>query len=94
MLYQYHHPVRGLRVVLVFLSNGLLAIVPAGQVLCTLDNSTDGVTALFSQDTISFFNDEEEVHLNYGTTYNYRQLPLLLRWLQGQRLLLEETPFA
>jgi hypothetical protein len=87
MLYQYQMPIPGLGISIVFVSNGMLALVPHGRFPPTMDISQDDCWALFSHDSFCFFHGDVEEQLVYGTMYNYRSFPLFLKWLQAQRLL-------
>lgn len=44
------------------------------------------VSAGFTDHTIYLHDDEVEEQFDYDTIYNYKEIPLMLRWLQQQNL--------
>lgn len=79
---------------LVCLSNGCVAIViqqsPFNPFRDLLDLSLHGVSADFSTTGFRMYRGDESEEYGYGQQIEYKQQPLLLKWLQQQELEMPE----
>lgn len=73
-------------IILVLLSDGGLVFVLTRQIKAIIDQGNE-VEASFYADEF-FFEDgtAEPEWLSYNTVYDFRQYPLMLKWLQQQNL--------
>lgn len=94
MIYQCQIPLGGLPINLLLVGNkdeGKVVFVKIAPVSCIYENaSKDEVSAMF-QDTCFQFKTGDSVFdnsnvFNYNTMYDYKEIPLMLRWLQQQNL--------
>lgn len=94
MIYQCQIPLGGLPVNLVLVGNkeeGKVVFVKVARVGCVYDYSwQDQVSALFQDTCFQFKTGDSEFDnselFNYDTIYDYKNIPLMLRWLQQQNL--------
>lgn len=90
-LYQVQVPLGGLPVNLVLVGNreqGKVVFVKVARIAkCIIDHAKlDEVNAAFTESTIYLHDNETEEQFAYDTIYEYKEIPLMLRWLQQQKL--------
>lgn len=75
-------------VILCCLQDGTVAFAKVHNFSPVWDMPEDGqIGAYFSPLTIWVFEPQgAEIQLEYSTTYRYKEMPLLLKWLQQQKL--------
>jgi hypothetical protein len=92
MRYQVQVPIGSLPVNLVLVGNkeeGKVAFVKVAPVGLILENVQQGkeVAAMFAEDEFCISNTDMETEVfNYDTIYDYKNIPLMLKWLQQQKL--------
>lgn len=89
--YQVQVPLGNLPVHLVLVGNkarGRVAFVKVAPVGLILESVVAGkVGAMFTEDDFSLSSDDGNVEaFDYNKVYDYKEIPLMLRWLQQQRL--------
>lgn len=92
MLQQIQIPVRGLPIHLVLLSNGMVVFVRVAAFSAIIEaTKTDGSPYgnFFEEDFILYVNKESN-EFSYNTMYDYKTIPVMLKWLKSQEL---QTPF-
>lgn len=73
-------------IILVLLSNGGLVFVPIERIEAILDQGRE-VEASFFQDEFYFEDGVNQIEeLSYNTIYNFKEYPLMLKWLKQQNL--------
>lgn len=66
---------------------GEVVFVKVAPVGITMDQvPRDEVSAWFDEDGFTFFDQHAAEDLHYDTLYDYKNIPLMLRWLQQQNL--------
>lgn len=94
MIYQVQVPIGSLPVNLVLVGNkerGNVVFVKVGKVGTIIDQSElkDNVGAVFIETNFCFFEEQANGAIEsfeYNTLYEYKDIPLMLRWLQRQEL--------
>lgn len=85
--YQLQVPLGGLPVNLVLVGNkedGKVVFVVVGGPTGIYD--TGEVQALFEQRGFTLFFENDVQEFDYNIIYSYKEIPLMLRWLQQQNL--------
>jgi hypothetical protein len=89
-LYQVQVPIGGLPINLVLVGNketGKVVFVKVAEVGVIVENFEDGkVAATFWNDCFHLRDGELEEDFDYDTIHDYKNIPLMLRWLQQQNL--------
>ena len=90
MIFQAQVPLGGLPIHLVVVGTqeqGSVVFVPIRQVGVICDYQTrENVSAWFDNDGFTLYDQAGGEDFAYNTVYDYKNIPLMLRWLQQQNL--------
>lgn len=90
MTYQAQIPLGGLPVHLVLVGDNtqgrvvFVKVAPVGLIFDQRERSL--VSAWFDESGFTLFDQHESADYQYDTMYEYKELPLMLKWLQQQNL--------
>lgn len=90
MQFQCQVPLGSLPINLVLVGNreqGRVVFVKVAPVGVIVENEVrDKVSAWFDEEGFTLFDQGTGETFNYNTLYEYKEIPLMLRWLQQQQL--------
>jgi hypothetical protein len=87
MIHQVQMPMGALPVNLILIGNasqGAVAFIRSAITKTVFDQGE--VSARIDEDGILLHTGQEMLDINYNTIYEYKQIPLLLKWLQQQNM--------
>lgn len=98
VMYQVQVPIGSLPINLVLVGNkfrGGVVFVKVAPFRTIIDQAENGqIAAVFTQQDFTLLSDDAADSFEYNTVYEYKDIPVMLRWLQQQKLEQPATIFG